>query len=143
MWVRYCVILDYAKARIDLFRISPEYEPESPEPLISGDLATATTKSTCSLLICCCKKGLHFGLLRKLSDIALFHLLRFCFIGNVERSIFRMKGQWNGLWNSISPASDSLVAESSIFLLDISNFVPHCIPSWSFLSFWCHVFNGQ
>ncbi len=37
--------MDYAKAGIDKFRIRCEYEPESPELLIKGDLGIVGTKS--------------------------------------------------------------------------------------------------
>ncbi len=44
MGVRHYAVLGYAKAGIDQFRIRPEYVPESPEPLISGDLGSAIIK---------------------------------------------------------------------------------------------------
>ncbi len=37
--------MNCAKAGLDEFRTQLEYEPESPEPLINGDLSIAATKS--------------------------------------------------------------------------------------------------
>ncbi len=45
MAIRYSGLLGYAKTGIDLFRVQTEYEPESPEPLISSDLGIAATRN--------------------------------------------------------------------------------------------------
>ncbi len=53
--------MDYAKAGIDQFRIRPEYKPESPEPLITGDLGIVATKNA---------ETLHGVRYQSLSDFA-------------------------------------------------------------------------
>ncbi len=45
MTICYYGLLGYAKAGIDQFCVRPEYEPKSPEPLISGDLDIAANRN--------------------------------------------------------------------------------------------------